>query len=153
MARTTRLMRVALGAAAAALLAGCAMMTPIQTAQPYAASDGFRVELATGVRAENLMVLTADEGAEGEVHGSLVNDTFEDLTMTLAIGEGGISLEVPARSQVLLGVEELVVVPAVPAAPGGTVEARLEASGHGSITRQVPVLDGTLPQYADYIPG
>lgn len=152
MARTTRLMRVALGAAAAALLAGCAMMTPIQTAEPYAASDGFRVELATGVRAENLMVLAADEGAEGHVFGALVNDTEEDIAMTLAIAEGGISIGVPANSQVLLGVDEIVVLPAVPAGPGALVDARLEASGHGSIIRGIPVLDATLPQYAEYVP-
>lgn len=152
LARTTRLKRVALGAAAAALLTGCAAMTPIQTAQPYAASDGFRIAITPDVRAENIMVLTAEEGGEGQVLGALVNNTPEELTMSLTIGEGGINMPVPANSQILLGVDEPVVVPAVPAAPGALVDARVEASGHGSVTRSVPVLDDTLPQYADYIP-
>ena len=85
--------------------------------------------------------------------GALVNDTPEDLTMTLAIGEGGISVPVAANSQVLLGVDEPVVVPAVPGAPGSVVEARVEASGHGAVVRAVPVLDDTLPQYEDHLPG
>ncbi|MEE6288719.1 hypothetical protein V2J52_13750 [Georgenia sp. MJ173] len=152
MARPTRLMRVALGAAAAALLAGCAMMTPIQTAEPYAPSDGFRIALTPEVRAENIMVLAESEGSEGQVFGALVNDTEEDLTMTLAIADGGISLPVPAGTQILLGVEETVVIPAVPVAPGALVEARVEASGHGSVIRSVPVLDETLPQYSEYVP-
>lgn len=152
LARPTRLMRVALGAAAAALLAGCAMMTPIQTAEPYAPSDGFRIALTPEVRAENIMVLAESEGSEGQVFGALVNDTEEDLTMTLTIAEGGISLPVPAGTQILLGVEETVVIPAVPVAPGALVEARVEASGHGSVIRSVPVLDETLPQYSEYVP-
>ncbi|MEE6281495.1 hypothetical protein [Georgenia sp. MJ170] len=152
MARPTRLMRVALGAAAAALLAGCAMMTPIQTAEPYAPSDGFRIALTPEVRAENIMVLAESEGSEGQVFGALVNDTEEDLTMTLALADGGISLPVPAGTQILLGVEETVVIPAVPVAPGALVEARVEASGHGSVIRSVPVLDETLPQYSEYVP-
>lgn len=152
LARPTRLMRVALGAAAAALLAGCAMMTPIQTAEPYAPSDGFRIALTPEVRAENIMVLAESEGSEGQVFGALVNDTEEDLTMTLALADGGISLPVPAGTQILLGVEETVVIPAVPVAPGALVEARVEASGHGSVIRSVPVLDETLPQYSEYVP-
>lgn len=152
LARPTRLVRLTLSAAAAALLASCATTMPIQTAEPYAASDGYRVEVAADVRGENIMVLTDSQGGEGQVLGALVNDTYEDITMSLAIADGGVTVPVPARSQVLLGVDELVVIPSVPAAPGSLVDARIEGSGHGSVVRSVPVLDGTLPQYADSVP-
>src|SRR5690625_1260084 len=64
--RFDRLVRGAAAIGAAALLAGCSWMTPIQTAELYAAGDGVRVEIGVPeVRVENLMVLAAEEGAEG----------------------------------------------------------------------------------------
>lgn len=154
MPRFDRLVRGAAAIGAAALLAGCSVMTPIQTAELYAAGDGVRAEIADGggVRVENLMVLAEEEGAEGAVYGALVNDTTEEVTIGVTIGVGGIELPVGAGESVLLGVDEEVVIPAVPAAPGGVVEATLRAEGHGTVPISVPVLDGTLPQYADLVP-
>ena len=153
MPRFDRLVRGAAAIGAASLLAGCAWMTPIQTAELYAAGDGVRVEIANPeVRVENLMVLAAEEGAEGAVYGALVNDTSEDVTIGVTIGDGGIEMSVEAGDSVLLGVDEQVVIPTVPGAPGGVVEATLSAEGYGSVPAAVPVLDDTLPQYADLVP-
>lgn len=153
MPRFDRLVRGAAAIGAAALLAGCSVMTPIQTAELYAAGDGVRAEVGdSGVRVENLMVLAEEEGAEGAVYGALVNDTTEELTIGVTIGVGGIELPVAAGESVLLGVDEEVVIPAVSVAPGGVVEATLRAEGHGAVPITVPVLDGTLPQYADLVP-
>jgi len=151
--RFDRLVRGAAAIGAAALLAGCSWMTPIQTAELYAAGDGVRVEIGVPeVRVENLMVLAAEEGAEGAVYGALVNDTSEELTIGVTIGDGGIEMPVAANDSVLLGVDEEVVIPAVPGPPGGVVEATLSAEGQGSVPATVPVLDDTLPQYADLVP-
>ena len=153
MPRFDRLVRGAATIGAAALLAGCGWMTPIQTAELYAAGDGVRVEIGVPeVRVENLMVLAAEEGAEGAVYGALVNDTSEELTIGVTIGDGGIEMPVAANDSVLLGVDEEVVIPAVPGPPGGVVEATLSAEGQGSVPATVPVLDDTLPQYADLVP-
>lgn len=153
MPRFDRLVRGAAAIGAAALLAGCSWMTPIQTAELYAAGDGVRVEIGVPeVRVENLMVLAAEEGAEGAVYGALVNDTSEELTIGVTIGDGGIEMPVAANDSVLLGVDEEVVIPAVPGPPGGVVEATLSAEGQGSVPATVPVLDDTLPQYADLVP-
>lgn len=152
MARTHHLLRGAALLGASALVAGCSVMTPIQTAEPYNAGDGVRVAITEDVRAENLMVLAEEEGAEGQVFGTLVNDSQEDVVMSVTIGDGGIQVPVPATDHVLLGVDEIVVVPAVPVPPGAVAEGLVEATGFGTVSANVPVLDSTLPQYADYVP-
>lgn len=153
MSRMDRLVRGAAAVGAAALIAGCSVMTPIQTAEVYAAGDGVRVEIGDSlVRVENLMVLAAEEGGEGHVYGALVNDTGADVVIGLEIAGGGIEMPVEAGQSILLGVDEPVVIPAVPGAPGSLVDATLTAEGAGSVPATVPVLDGTLAQYADYLP-
>ncbi|MBD8062745.1 hypothetical protein [Oceanitalea stevensii] len=152
MARIHHLLRGAAVVGASALVAGCSVMTPIQTAEPYNAGDGVRVVVTDEIRAENLLVLSEEEGGEGQVFGSLVNDSQEDVVMSVTIGDGGIQVPVPATGQVLLGVDEIVVVPAVPVPPGANAEGLVEATGLGTVSANVPVLDSTLPQYADYVP-
>lgn len=149
--RTTHLFAAA--GAAALLATGCSYSTPVQTQTLYPAGDGARIELTSDVRGENIMVLAAGEGAEGAVFGALANDSADDLRITVEIdGGGGLSIDIPSGQSVLLGTDELVVVPAVPVPPGAYVDVVLEAEGIGAIRAEAPVLDGTLPQYADYVP-
>lgn len=153
MARSHRLLRGAAVIGASLLVASCSAMTPIQTAELYNAGDGVRVEVADDdIRVENLMVLASEEGSEGHVFGTLVNDTGDEVVMSVTIGDGGIQVPVEANGHVLLGVDEPVVIPTTPAAPGGMAEALVEATGHGTVSVSVPVLDDTLPQYTDYLP-
>lgn len=153
MARSHRLLRGAAVIGASLLAASCSAITPIQTQVLYNAGDGVRVEVSTEeIRVENLMVLAAEEGAEGQVFGALVNDTGEEVVMSVTIGDGGIQVPVGAEGSVLLGVDELVIIPATPAPPGAMAEALVEATGYGTVSVSVPVLDETLPQYADEVP-
>lgn len=151
MARSHRLLRGAAVIGASLLVASCSAMTPIQTAELYNAGDGVRVDVSDDVRVENLMVLTDGEGGEGLVFGALVNDSAQEVLMSVTIGDGGIQLPVLPDGSVLLGSEELVVIPQVPAAPGGMVESVVEVTGYGAFEVLVPVLDGTLPQYEEYL--
>ncbi|WP_413451479.1 hypothetical protein AA0Y32_15985 [Georgenia phoenicis] len=152
MARFHHLLRGAAVLGASALVAGCSVMTPIQTAELYNAGDGVRVEVTEDIRAENLMVLAEDEGEEGQVFGTLVNDSQEDVVFSVTIGDGGIRVPLEADEHVVLGVDEVVVVPQTPVAPGAVAEGLVEVSGFGTVSANVPVLDSTLPQYADYVP-
>lgn len=152
MARSHRLLQAAAVIGASALVASCSAMTPIQTAEPYNAGDGTRVTVTDNVRVENLMVLATEEGGEGRVYGALVNDSTEDVVMSVTIGDGGIQRPVEAGASVLLGVDEPVVIPTMPVAPGAVAEALVDASGYGTRSVSVPVLDDALPQYADDTP-
>lgn len=145
---------VPLALALAAGLTACSATNPITTTTNYAASDGVRVDL-DDVRLGNLMVLASAEGAPGVVVGQVTNDGDQAVRVTLAV-EGAVSdpVAVEARGTTLLtpdgGTE--VLLEAVPAAPGAYVDLRVAVDGGGGTTASVPVLDGTLPEYADLVP-
>ncbi|WP_022918438.1 hypothetical protein [Ruania albidiflava] len=154
MARSSRRLAAALLLTGVTAL-GVGACSPITTMQAYAPSDGVRAELGTQLRVENLLVLTSAEGAEGTVLGALVNESTSAADVTLAIDgvSGGQQLEVPAGGTLLLGPEHHeVALSTVPAAPGATVPVQVSTSQSGSVTLDVPVLDGTLPYYEDKVP-
>lgn len=141
-------------ASLALLVAGCSATNPITTSENYAASDGVRVELGEAVLT-NLLVLTAAEGSEGTVLGAVSNNGQDDLELTLTL-EGSADearIDLPAGATVLLGPdEEEVVLDSVPAPPGALVAVSVVSDRSGAVTVRVPVLDGTLPEYADLVP-
>ncbi|MBT0993176.1 hypothetical protein KIN34_02585 [Cellulomonas sp. DKR-3] len=159
----TRAVAAAAGLAVGLLLAGCSATNPIQTEHDYSPSDGVRVTVGD-VRGNNLMLLTSGEGAPGVLHGAFTNDATEDRTVTVSFaGADGAeatdatTVQVPARSTVLLdGTEDEgraeVSVAATPVAPGDVATITLETDADGSTDLQVPVLDGTLPDYATSVP-
>lgn len=136
----------------AAGLAGCSATNPITTQVSYNPSDGVATEIGD-VRAGNVLILAAEEGAPGTVLGYLVNDGTRDVQVRLAVdGEQVLEDALPAGATMLLGPDHTdVVVDRVPAAPGDLVPITLSSSA-GSVTVSVPVLDATLPQYADVVP-
>ncbi|WP_277211350.1 hypothetical protein [Isoptericola croceus] len=156
MARSARPARTTLavaGAAAGALLLGaCA---PITTQLPYAPSDGSRVDFDDAdVRGLNLMVLSAAEGEQGVVLGALANQSAEDVEFILTTpGAEPVSIPVPARDTVYLGTEggTDVMLGTITTIPGGNLQATLSAAG-ATKDFYLPVLDGTLPEYAEYLP-
>lgn len=155
MFRSARFARTGVIAASAAvgalLLAACA---PVTTTKPYAPSDGARVDVTDQLRGLNLMVVSEGDGAAGTVLGALANDSAEDMTFTLAAeGAGTLTFPVAANQTIYLGTDDGVeaLLDTVVVEPGADIEASLTA---GDVTRDffLPVLDGTLPEYADYIP-
>lgn len=157
--RTLRAAALVVGVAVAGLtLAGCSATNQITTEDEYSASDGVRATIGD-VRASNLLVLTAAEGDPGTLQGGLINQGTEDRSVTLAIGEEETVVELGPRETVLLGVSDAedegfaeVTFPAIEAPPGGLVPVTISTPEGGSIVVQVPVLDGTLPEYASQVP-
>lgn len=153
MARTIRRTPLATAVVVGALaLAGCSVANPITTAMPYAPSDGVRVEVTDGVTVENLMVLTDGEGEEGHVLGAVVNRSSEDVEVTITLGEdgGSVPVDVAAGESVNLA-EAGITTAAVGAAPGAVLDATVGATGSGDVAAAVPVLDGTIPPYDEYL--
>lgn len=153
MARTARsrlTAAVALGAGAAAL-SGCSFVNPIQTLEPYAPGDGVRVQVADGVSVENLLVVAEDEGEPGRVLGAVSNDTGEQIHVTMTFADAGEAVSLSVDNFVNFTDSELVLQ-RTPAPPGGTATAEVSVATTGAVTVEVPVLDGTLEHYAEYIP-
>lgn len=136
----------AVASAAALSLSACGWASPIQTQQSYAASDGVRVDLADGVRVENLMVVTGGNFEDGWVLGTVANDTTEEVTVAFELAGSSEDVTVPAESAEAIsfaadGLEE-------PA--GATTPATITFAG--ATTRAVPVLDGTTSPYDEFAP-
>ncbi|MFV0286712.1 MAG: hypothetical protein ACK5IM_10070 [Demequina sp.] len=143
--------RLAAASLAAVALAGCSYVNPITTHKNYSASDG--TQLVVGdVSALNLIVLTAAEGSPATLIGTLVNDTDEDIAVEVSIdGETSTSLTVEADSTLKLGPQDgdAEVSGSATAAPGSIVVVGFTANLSEVDSVDVPVLDGTLPEYAD----
>jgi hypothetical protein len=146
---TPRLRFGVVGLAAVVALAACSGGSPLTALKPYAASDGLQVT-AGDVRGLNLILLTRGEGEPAALTGTLDNASTSNATATLGVAGTSVTLEVPAGSSVRLGLADgdtPVVAPASPAAPG--LVATVELTVGGTTTKSpVPVLDGTLPEYA-----
>jgi hypothetical protein len=156
--RTRRLLALTGGAAVlGVVLAGCSATNPMTTEDQYSASDGVRFVLGD-VRGTNLLVLSQAKGDVGRLEGALVNDGDEDQTVTLTFGDADpTTLELGPKETLLLdGSEEdghaNVEITAVEVSPGEVAPLTVKTAGGGSITLDVPVLDGTLPEYASAVP-
>ncbi|MGV8967094.1 MAG: hypothetical protein ACOH2F_12525 [Cellulomonas sp.] len=137
---------------AALAVGGC---SPITTAKPYAPSDGIRVDLGSTFSAANLLVISAAKGEPGVLLGGLTNRSEDPISVTLSPeGATEATVRVPAKSTVLLGGDkgEPIKIDTVTAAPGAVLPVTISTRDGGSENVSVPVLDGTLPQYADLVP-
>ncbi len=144
---------VALAGVLAAVLSGCSATNQITTAQVYSASDGVRAELGD-LTAENLLVLSAGKDEPGSLQGAFTNRGDDTLTVTVTSdGEQVGKVRVKAgATQLLGGTHGDDVVFDTQAAPGALTTLTIDTGEGGSQDIQVPVLDGTLPEYADIVP-
>ncbi len=142
--KVARLIAVSLGAALA--LTACA---PIQTLEPYAASDGVRTVMNDDVIVENLMIISVGEGAPGAVQGGIRND---GASTSVKIGDQ--FLPVDAGETLLLGGKNGidVTIDSVNVRPGATMPLTLTVEGSDPQEVPVPVLDGTMSEYEELLP-
>ena len=136
-------------------LSGCSATNPITTAEAYNVVDGVQVDLGGDVGIRNLLVLSSGEGEPGVMTGALANQSREDVEVELAT-EGGdqVTVDVPAGGTVLLGGEdgEEIEIDSVEVMPGALLTVTASTPQGGSHEIRVPVFDGTLPEYAEYVP-
>lgn len=141
--------------ALALLLAGCSTTNTMTTRNPYEPSDGVRAELDQ-VTVGNLLILAAAEGAPGTVIGYVSNTGTDAVRVTIGVADAseGRPVRVRAGETVLLGPDgdDTVDVESVPVPPGGVVDVTVSSGQGGTTTVPVPVLDATLPEYADLVP-
>ncbi len=137
-------------AAIAVVAAGCSAVNPITTQQAYDASDGVSVDLGD-IRAINLIVVSEAEGSPAVLIGSFHNLSDEDTSVAASIdGESIVDVDVPAGATVRLGGEEgeAHVTGTAPAGPGLIADVTFQVTGFGQTVREVPIMDGTLEEYA-----
>ncbi|WP_062379588.1 hypothetical protein [Demequina pelophila] len=136
---------------AAVALAGCSTINPITTQQAYDASDGVSVQIGD-VRALNLIVVAEEEGGPAVLIGSLSNSGSEDVAVSASIdGDAIVTVDVAAGTTLTLGgeSEETAVTGTATVQPGLLTTVVFQTDAEGQVERQVPVMDGTLPEYRD----
>lgn len=157
MTRIPRLVALAALAALALTSAGCSVTNPQTTQLQYDPSDGVVARLDATVTVANLLIAATDAEGPGNLVGRIVNDGEEPVTVVLVGGgEGGVnqSFRVPARSSLGIGpgFDDQVLIDPVGEVPGGLVPMTVSLQEGRSVELDVPVVDGTLPEYATLVP-
>ena len=155
----TRAQRGKLALTAAALgvgllTAGCGYITPQQTSEQYAASDGIVADLGP-IQLRNILIISSGEDQPGRLIGAVYNSSSQDVTLTVN-GAKGSQTEVPvkANSYTLLNESsDEAILSTTGGVPGSLVDVKISEDGtNTSNTVKVPVLDATLPEYKEYLP-
>ncbi len=148
-----RLAPLALGVAVVLGATGCSMISPQATTIEYSASDGVNVPASGPLKIRNAMVIANEDGTLGNLVAAIVNDTDEPQTLNVGVGGRVATVPVPARTAVSLGVDEdPLLIDALGVKPGETVDIAFQSGDGAGVEIAVPVLDGTLPQYAEFVP-
>ncbi|MBB4070978.1 DNA modification methylase [Leucobacter sp. OH2974_COT-288] len=153
--RTTK--SIALAGVLALSLSGCALLAPVATQHPYDPSDGVGADVSH-VDVRNLLLIADKPGGTYNVVFTAVNEaeaTELDMTFVAANGKKesvsfdlqpgstkvGDLTNLQTRKLLQLGNQEI----------GSTVTTYLTVEGE-NVEVYVPVLDGTLEEYKQYVP-
>jgi hypothetical protein len=139
---------VALGAT------GCSIMAPQATTIQYSASDGVNVPASGPLTVRNALIIADEAGTTGNLIAAIINDTASAATLNVGVGGRVLTVQVPANTTVSLGVDgaEPLMISGLGATPGHNVEVSFQSGDGEGVELSIPVLDGTLPQYAPFAP-
>lgn len=135
---------------------GCTFITPQSTEIQYSASDGINIPDSDGpLEVRNAMIIATEDGSAGNLIAAIVNPTDKAEVLTVEIDgvAESLTLRVGAGDTVSLGSNaEPLRIDDLGIKPGATVETYFQSGDATGASAQIPVLDGTLPYYADLVP-
>lgn len=140
-----------------ALLAGCTFTAEIANLEPYDPSDGVGVTL-DDVAVRNALLITSD-GGEANLVMTVVNSSGEDTELVVQFGEGDArqtaTLVLPAQpelTQVGTSLDNQLIVEDENLIAGALFPVYFQHGDAQGEQLNVPVLDGTLPEYELLVP-
>lgn len=147
-------------ALASALLAstGCGYIYKQPTTIVYSASDGQMTNLTKDnkqvVQFRNIMVISSGEKAPGRVLGTILNQSQDQATVTFSFPTETLTVQVPAGKEIRLEDDaNKLILKSTGANPGLTLSTKVSSNVSSEpSTFNVPVLDGTIKDYAPYLP-
>ena len=155
--RTSLARFVGISSLVAVLLSGCTFTAEIANLEPYDPSDGVGATL-DDVAVRNAMLITSD-GGEANLVMTVVNESGEETELVVQFGEGDgrqtATLVLPAQpelTQVGTSLDNQLVVEDADLIAGALYPVYFQ---HGTVQGEqlnVPVLDGTLPEYELLVP-
>jgi len=137
---------VALGAMLA--LSSCSLTASITTSNQYNPSDGIGVQVG-GVRAENVLLVSTEEGAPAALVGYLYNDNDSTVSVDVAVGDTVETYSIQPMGSVQLGLADgsQAFVTTAPANPGLVSSFTVTVKDRAAQTGTLPIVDGTLSEY------
>ena len=125
-----------------------------------AASDGVAADVGD-LDLRNILVVS-DDGDSGNLVLTVVNNGEDDVELNVQVVDSGETqtIEVEAGSSVALGTDDVegvevlepVLLEGLDTQPGGLVDLYFQYGSAEGIEIGVPVLDSSLPEYADLAP-
>ncbi|WP_404289248.1 hypothetical protein [Glutamicibacter arilaitensis] len=155
-ARMTAGRRIAASLAVATLAFGvtsCGAINQQATTDHYNASDGIHVDVADA-EVRNLMFVANADASQARLIGSVVNDGDSAVSVSIKAGSAtAVSVEVPANEVVKLEDEKNnTVISSLGVNAGEHAQTTFTSAGE-TVEFSVPVVDGTLAEYRDFVPG
>ena len=148
---------LALAAALALGATGCSLIAPQGTLEPYAPSDGVDVTIEN-IAVRNLLLIADESGENFNVVFTGVNNSADDAIVRITFVNGSNEASADfnlAPGSTSFGNPDSDVAPQLASIAGlragATVEAFFEVAGGGETQYKVPVLDGTLAEYQQYV--
>lgn len=132
----------------------CGYITPQETTRIQTVTDGISANVGP-LQLRNMLIVSTGENKPGRVVGGVFNSSSKDVSLTIDGASGSqTTIPVKANSQTLLTGESN---PAVLSTSGGNagslVPLKVTESGTNQTAEvKVPVLDGTLKEYQQYLP-
>ncbi|WP_309071195.1 hypothetical protein [Arthrobacter sp.] len=143
------------GAAVLAVLGatGCSAVNEQATTIQYAASDGI-VESVGPVKLRNILIITSGEGEPGTLLGTMINDSDSPVQVTIDGENESSQITIEANDKYVFEdeVDDDGTLEGVSEVPGSLVDLEFSVNSE-TATFGVPVLDGTLEEYREYVPG
>ncbi|MCC3276488.1 hypothetical protein LJ753_11480 [Arthrobacter sp. zg-Y20] len=132
--------------------AGCSAVNEQATTREYSPSDGI-VENVGDLQLRNLLVVSNGNGDPGRLIGTVLNDSSNSQSFTLAVGGSTLTWNLPAGDKVVFEKEspERVMVSAVEVPAGDGIDAQLQM-GAEKTGLNIPVVNGDQPFYQQYLP-
>jgi hypothetical protein len=135
-------------------LTGCGYINAQQTTQQYSSSDGTRTDLGP-LQLRNFIIVSDGEGKPGRVIGAVYNTSSNDVVLTIK-GADGSQTQVPVKQKaytMLNGSSDAAILSTTGAKPGALAEVTISENGTNKDAKfTVPVLDGTLVDYKNFLP-
>jgi len=154
-ARTTA--TVVLAGAVMVLTAGCNFISPQTTTEHYDASDGISVDVGS-IQVRNAMVFT-DNGDAASLSVTLLNTSSTPRTVAIQYDSFGTpkttTIVVPADGQTRRGTtggDQQALLNGIGKQPGSLLKVFVQYGNTTGKSINVPVLDGSLAEYATLLP-
>ncbi|MFJ6003935.1 hypothetical protein [Arthrobacter sp. NPDC092385] len=134
-------------------VSGCSFTVDQSTTAPYAASDGIVKDLGP-VLLRNILIVGRDDETAGRLVGTVFNTSDDPVDLSIRAGGASTSVTIEGQGEFRFEdeTEDDGTLEGLEDAPGSLIDVDFEVEGEDA-TFEVPVLDGTLEEYREFVPG